>query len=233
MVACNELHATMAFAFRLEAMSIKRIGILGAGRAGTALARAAASARIDVRIAGSRPPRMMKYHLTQYASHATAVLAEDIAEDADLVVLMVPQEELDDIDVPSLAGILLVDATNRWEDEPLPDWLETSLEAGLSSSEGIATHFKSSRVVKALNHISHWDMDADRATKQSAQRALGVASDNKQDAQTVSELTLALGFSPVLLPNLAAGRGLEPGGAIFNEVIDAATLSARLGPPAQ
>ncbi|UTM47356.1 NADPH-dependent F420 reductase [Glutamicibacter mysorens] len=205
-------------------MSIKRIGILGAGRAGTALARAAAAAGIEVRIAGSRPPRMMKYHLAQYASRATGVLAEEIAEDVDLVVLMVPQEELGDIDVSSLAGILLVDATNRWEDEPLPDWLEASLDAGLSSSEGIAARFKSSRVVKALNHISHWDMDADRATKQSAQRALSVAADNAQDAQMVSELTKALGFSPVQLPSLAAGRVLEPQGPVFNQVLDAESL---------
>ena len=205
-------------------MSIKRIGILGAGRAGTALARAAASAGIDVRIAGSRPPQMMKYHLAQYASRATGVRAEDIAQDVDLVVLMVPQEELDDVDVSSLAGTLLVDATNRWEDEPLPDWLEASLDAGLCSSEGIAARFKSSHVVKALNHISHWDMDADRATKQSAQRALGVASDNKQYAQIVSELTEALGFWPVLLPSLAAGRVLEPQGPVFNQVLDAESL---------
>lgn len=205
-------------------MSIKRIGILGAGRAGTALARAAATAGIEVRIAGSRPPRMMKYHLAQYASRATGVLAEEITEDVDLVVLMVPQEELGDIDVSSLAGTLLVDATNRWENEPLPDWLEASLDAGLSSSEGIAARFKSSRVVKALNHISHWDMDADRATKQSAQRALGVAADNAQDAQMVSELTKALGFSPVQLPSLAAGRVLEPQGPVFNQVLDAESL---------
>lgn len=167
---------------------------------------------------------MMKYHLAQYASRATGVLAEDIAEDVDLVVLMVPQEELDDIDVPSLAGILLVDATNRWESEPLPAWLQASLDAGLSSSEGIAAHFKSSHVVKALNHISHWDMDADRATKQSAQRALGVATENNQYAQIVSELTEALGFSPVLLPSLAAGRVLEPQGPVFNQVLDAESL---------
>lgn len=167
---------------------------------------------------------MMKYHLAQYASRATGVLAEEIAEDVDLVVLMVPEEELGDIDVSSLAGTLLVDATNRWEDEPLPDWLEASLDAGLSSSEGIAARFKSSRVVKALNHISHWDMDADRATKQSAQRALGVAADNAQDAQMVSELTKALGFSPVQLPSLAAGRVLEPQGPVFNQVLDAESL---------
>ncbi|TFH57223.1 NADPH-dependent F420 reductase [Glutamicibacter arilaitensis] len=210
-------------------MSIKRIGILGAGRAGTALARAAASAGIEVQIAASRPPRMLKYHLAQYASHATGVLAEDIAHDVDLVVLMVPQEELDDIDVSSLAGTLLIDATNRWEDEPLPHWFESALDAGLSSSEAIAAHFKSSHVVKALNHISHWDMDADRATKQAAQRALGVASDSSENAGTVCELTQALGFSPVALPSLAAGRGMEPGGAVFNEVLDAVELAELLG----
>lgn len=210
-------------------MSIKRIGILGAGRAGTALARAAASAGIEVAIAGSRPPRMMKYHLAQYAPKAVSVLASGIAADAELVVLMVPQEELDDVDVSTLAGKLLVDATNRWDQEPLPAWFEDSLGAGLSSSEAIAAHFKSSHVVKALNHISHWDMDADRAAKQAAQRALAVASDNAQDAAVVAGLVEQLGFAPVILPDLAFGKQLEPGGEIFNEVLDAPSLNQRIG----
>lgn len=210
-------------------MSIDKIGILGAGRAGTALARAAASSGIHVKIAGSRPARLMKYHVAQYAPQATAVDATDIAKDVQLVALMVPQEDLDDIDSESLAGSLLIDATNRWNDEPLPHWLLSAIDRGLSSSEALAEHFSQSRVAKALNHISHWDLDADRASKSAARRALGIATDSPQDAALVASLVLQLGFTPVQLPDLAAGIALEPTGQIFNEVLGAEEFIRRIG----
>lgn len=205
-------------------MGIERIGILGAGRAGTALARLAAVRGLDVQIASSRRPSMMKYHLAQYATKAQAVAAEDVAKDVAVVVLLVPQEELDDVDPQTLAGTILVDATNRWAQEPLPDWFEEGLDSGLSSSAVIARRFPDCRVVKALNHISHWDMDATKGSHHSVQRAMGVASDDAQAAETVAQLMRTLGFAPVILDDLAAGHVLEPAGSIFNEVLDAAEL---------
>ncbi|MGP9649282.1 hypothetical protein CQ010_05105 [Arthrobacter sp. MYb211] len=203
---------------------IERIGILGAGRAGTALARAAASAGIAVNIASSRPVGQMKYHLAQYAPQAQAVPAQDIGAGVDLVVLMVPQEDLDEVAQDSLADLVLLDATNRWQDEPLPDWLELSLRAGLSSSEAIAAHFPESRVVKALNHISHWDLDSDGAAKTEQRRALAIATDDPEGAGLAAALISALGYEPVRLADLAAGRWMEPEGEIFNQVLGAEQL---------
>src|SRR5699024_3164352 len=132
-----------------EMSSIRKIGILGAGRAGTAIARAAARAGVDTQIASTRSPSQMKYHLLQYAPSATAVYAHDIAADVDVVVLVVPQEDLDDVSPDWVGEGILVDATNRWEDEPLPEWFTTALNSGLSSSEVIAQQFPRTRVVKA------------------------------------------------------------------------------------
>lgn len=209
-------------------MQIDRIAILGAGRAGTALARTAALSGIEVDIASTRTPQMMKYHLAQYAPQANAVLAKDIAGNTDVVVLMVPQEELDEVDPETLNSVVLVDATNRWQDEPLPEWFEQGLAEGLSSSEVIARRFSCARVVKALNHISHWDLDADRASRQSSQRALALASDDKQAAALIAELTTQLGFTAVTLRNLSSGRILEPRGPIFNEVLSADAMQELL-----
>lgn len=212
----------------LPARALNRLGILGAGRAGTALARVAAQAGIEVNIAASRPPRMLKYHLMQYAPQAVAVTAQDIAKNADAVILMIPQEELGQINPDTLRGIILVDATNRWEDEELPNWFEAALAAGLSSSEAIAQRFDSARVVKALNHISHWDMDSFARHSANPRRALGVASDHDADALLVAELIERLGYEAVLLESLAAGAVLEPGSPIFNEQLSAAELRQAL-----
>ena len=250
-------------------MSLKEhraVGILGAGRAGTALALALERAGIPVSIASTRSPTAMRFHLAQYAPQATAVPAVHIAQGAcggtALVVLMVPQEELDSVDPSWLAGALLVDATNRWEDEPLPEWFQQSLAAGLSSSEAVASRFPDSTVVKTLNHINHWDLDgggqrvrprlqpvsgassplpgaalprADHSAPGSAargtaavphqRRALGIASDDGPAASSVAHLIEVLGFDPVVLPSLSAGRVLEPEGPVFNRSWTAAELT--------
>lgn len=200
------------------------IGVLGAGRAGTALARVADSCGIEVDIAATRTPVQLKYHLAQYAPRARAVNAEEIGERAQIVVLMVPQEDLDDVDAPTLAGTVLVDATNRWQQEPVPRWLQAHLDEGMSSSEAIATRFSTARVVKALNHLSHWDLDApDRATA-SPRRGLLVASDDDAAAALVSSLITQLGYDPVHVPRLHKGRIAEPGGPLFNRPMTAAQI---------
>ncbi|MGO1184364.1 MAG: NADPH-dependent F420 reductase [Micrococcaceae bacterium] len=207
-----------------EPDTLTTLGILGAGRAGTALARVAASCGLDVDIAASRTPAQLKYHLAQYAPRARAIDAEDIGERAQIVVLMVPQEDLDDVDPPSLAGTILVDATNRWQQEPVPRWLQAHLDEGMSSSEAIAAHFSTARVVKALNHLSHWDLDApDRATA-SPRRGLLVASDDDPAAALVAALVSRLGYDPVHVPRLHKGRIAEPGGPLFNRPMTAAQI---------
>ncbi|WP_313821698.1 NAD(P)-binding domain-containing protein [Citricoccus sp.] len=211
---------------------IRPLNILGAGRAGTSLARAAAAAGLPVRIASSRPPTAMRLHLSQYAPRATAVAAEAIAQDGTdqpIVVLMVPQEDLDSVDPGWLDGCLLVDATNRWAGEPLPGWLQTALDAGRSSSEALAARFRGATVVKALNHVSHWELDTAGRSPGPERRALGVAADREDAAAAVGQLAGELGFAPVLLPGLAAGRALEPDGPVFNRPMSAPELARLTG----
>lgn len=205
--------------------SYNPLGILGAGRAGTALARLAARNNIAVRIASSRTPSQMRYHLMQYAPVAEAVHAEQIAKDVAVIILAVPQEDLDDIPPSWIRDRILIDATNRWEEEPLPDWFDTGLAEGLSSSEVLAQRFPDARVVKALNHISHWAMDAP-STAQS--RAAAIATDDAEAAAVVAQLVTALGFEPVIAPSLADGSKTEPGTPFFNVASTSQELAQHL-----
>lgn len=193
--------------------SCDRIGILGAGRAGTAFARAAARSNIAVQIASTRTPSQMRYHLLQYAPRAQAITAEDIGQNVDVVILAVPQEDLDAVDPAWLADRIVIDATNRWESEPIPTWLEAGLSTGLSSSEVLAQRFSSSRLVKALNHLSHWTVDEPPA---GTPRGALVAADDAQARSAVVSLVERLGFSPVPVDTLKAGKLFEPDTEFFN-----------------
>ena len=169
------------------------VGILGAGRAGTALARAIAriprlspgTAAPRVMVAGTRRPAAVQRHLAIYAPEAVAVSAEDLAAEAELVVVAVPREALDDVDPLTLAGPAtraVVDLTNTWGDEPVPAWLD---DDGAPGTVRIAERWAAAGlrvpVVRAFSEISHHDLeDAGRAARDGAESA-------ERTAETVTE----------------------------------------------
>lgn len=203
------------------------VGILGAGRAGTAFARTLLAADVGVDICSTRPPKALQHHLKIYAPGAEPVAPEQIAERTrhngpGIVILAVPQEELDEVDPAWIGESILIDATNTWtysgEREPLPGWLEAAVTEQLPSSMAIAGHFSPARTVKALNHIAHSELDdaAGRDLPMTQRRALAVAADDDQARGLVMGLLVRMGFDPVSLGPLAAGRVMEPDGPLFN-----------------
>ncbi|GAA1825917.1 NADPH-dependent F420 reductase [Nesterenkonia flava] len=199
------------------------VGILGAGRAGTAFARTLLAAGVDVDICSTRSPRALQHHLKIYAPGTAPVWPEEIAVRTrqvgpGIVILAIPQEELDDVDPQWVSGTVLVDATNTWQDELLPGWLEAAIAEQLPTSMAIAGHFGRARVVKALNHISHHDVDKEAQPDMplSQRRAVAVAADDEEARGLVMGLLVRMGFDPVSVGALAAGRIMEPDGPLFN-----------------
>lgn len=205
------------------------VGILGAGRAGTAFARAMLRAGIAVDICSTRPPKALQHHLKIYAPGASAVWPEQIAERTRIrgpgaVLLAVPQEELDDVDPQWVAGTVLVDATNTWDDELLPSWLQAGIDEQLPTSMVIAGHFRAAlgrwvRVVKALNHLAHHELDraADPDLPLAQRQAAAVAADDDDSRGHVMGLLMRMGFDPVSIGPLAATGIMEPDGPLFNK----------------
>ena len=225
------------------------VGILGAGRAGTALARAIAriprlspgTAAPRVMVAGTRRPAAVQRHLTIYAPEAVAVSAEDLAAEAELVVVAVPREALDDVDPLALAGPAtraVVDLTNTWGDEPVPAWLDDDAAPGTTRiAERWAAAGLRVPVVRAFSEISHHDLgDAGRAT--APRRALAVGTERTDAApepaavaaarDTVVALVTAMGFDAVPYTGLDRAGVLEPGAAGFGTAHDAGRLAALL-----
>ncbi|MCV7562316.1 NAD(P)-binding domain-containing protein [Micrococcus luteus] len=225
------------------------VGILGAGRAVTALARAIAriprlspgTAAPRVVVAGTRRPAAVQRHLTIYAPEAVAVSAEDLAAEAELVVVAVPREALDDVDPLALAGPAtraVVDLTNTWGDEPVPDWLD---DDGAPGSVRIAARWAAAGVrvpvVRAFSEISHHDLeDAGRATAPRRALAVGTEPTDATAApaavaaarDTVVALVTAMGFDAVPYTGLGRAGVLEPGAAGFGTAHDAGRLAALL-----
>jgi hypothetical protein len=197
---------------------VQRIAVLGAGHAGPPIARLAIKAGYQVSIAASGDPADIALITELLIPGAQPQWASDAAADADMVVLAIPMHRFLDLDPSMLAGKLVIDAMNYW---PASDGVLGAFEHD-GSSEIVAERLASSVVVKALNHISYHDLEdqALPAPAPAADRpAAGLASDDPTASAAVADFLDRIGYDPVHLPGLRAGRVLQPGGSVFGVVL--------------
>jgi predicted dinucleotide-binding enzyme len=189
-----------------------RLAVLGAGHVGPVIARLATKAGYPVAIATSGDPEDIALITELLVPGAQPRWASDAVADADIVVLAMPLHRFLDVDPGLLSGKLVVDAMNYW---PASDGVLRAFEDG-GSSEIVAWRLAGSTVVKALNHIGYHELeDRARPTGSPDRRAAGVAGDGPAAVATIAGLVDRIGYDPVPLDSLRAGRVLQPGGPVF------------------
>jgi len=129
-------------------------------------------------------------------------------------VLAIPLHKFAPFDPALVAGKLVVDTMNYW---PPGDGVKQLFEDRQYSSREIVEHrLARSAIVKTLNHIGYHELeDGRRPVGSPERRALGIAGDDPEAVDVVAEVIERIGYDPVRLDSLSAGRLLEPGGPIF------------------
>jgi 8-hydroxy-5-deazaflavin:NADPH oxidoreductase len=184
-------------------MTVKSVGIIGAGRIGQAMAQTALRAGRQVVIANSRGPQSLTSLVQELGVGVTAGAAQDAAA-ADIVVLAVMWP-----DVPQAVqgleweGRIVIDPTNDFDPSDLD---------GRTSSEVVADLVTPARVVKAANTLGAAVLGSD-PHQAGGQRVIFLSGDDADAKSEVLALFEDAGFFVVDLGNLLEGGRMQQVGA--------------------
>ncbi len=169
------------------------LGIIGSGNIGSALARAFTTAGHEVVIANSRGPESLTTLVAELGDRAHAGTVEQAAQAGDLVVVTIPLAAVTSIPSDLLAGRIVIDTNNYY---PGRDGAIAELDdETTTTSELVAAHFSSSRIVKAFNHIPALDIAAHAQPSGTAdRRALAVYANDGEARDRVVTLIDEIGF---------------------------------------
>ena len=196
-----------------------KITVLGAGHVGPAIARLALAAAHNVAIATSGDPGELALVTQLLIPGAEPLWAAEAIGRADIVVLAMPLHRFLRVDPNDLSGKLVIDAMNYWPptDGMLPSPFD---DQSIGTSELVAMRLQDSTVVKTLNHVGYHELETyARPAGSLDRRALGVAGDDLEAVNRVSEFVDRIGYDAVRVGPLSGGQVLQPGGPVFGAVL--------------
>ena len=199
-----------------------KIGIIGAGNIGHALALRFGAAGHEITIANSRGPETLSDMARETGAQAGTI--EQAATGNDLVVIAIPMAKIADLpsglfaDAP--AELIVVDTNNYYPRER--DGRIAEIEAGLAESLWVENQI-GHPVVKAFNMmIAQHIADEGKPAATVGRDALAIAGDDADAKATVMRLVDEIGFDAVDAGSITDSWRQQPGSPVYCRDYDAA-----------
>ncbi|WP_410013472.1 NADPH-dependent F420 reductase [Sodalis sp. C49] len=202
-----------------------KIGIIGAGFIGRAIAQLAMKQGHEVMVSNSRGPQTLM-SLVASIGCLTGTAAQAAAF-GELVVVAIPLRNYLQVPVAPLVGKVVLDANNYYpeRDGQMPELENQSI----TTSELLARHLVGANIVKAFNSIRVNDLERDGMPAGApGRRALPISGDDAQAKQQAAALIDQFGFDVVDAGSLAEGWRFQRGRPMYCERFDAAGLQKAL-----
>ncbi len=193
------------------------LGIIGSGNIGSAVARLAVAAGMNVVIANSRGPESLQDLIAELGPLAAAGTVEDAAKAGDAVVLSIPLKAVSDLPDGLLDGKIVLDTSNYY---PSRDGRIAALDnSAVTTSELVQSWLPGTRYVKAFNNILAHHLPLLARPGGAADRsALPIASDDGAAKAEAAALLDALGYDAVDAGTVAESWRFEPESAGYTRL---------------
>jgi predicted dinucleotide-binding enzyme len=204
-----------------------KIGIIGTGRIGGALARHWVNAGHEV-FMSSRHPEDLEGLAKELGPRAHVGQPRQAAAFGSIILVSVPYGAMPQIGTDfaaELAGKVIIDTSNPVERRDGPqaiDWQRKG--AGVATAELL----KNERVVRAFNCIPAASL-AEQANRQPARIAIPIGGDDAAAIAIAERLIRDAGFDPVMIGSLAETRQFDLGQPLAQGNLSAAELRQRMG----
>lgn len=203
-----------------------KIGIIGTGRIGGALAAYWVKAGHEVFVS-SRHPQELQVLVARLGPRAHAGTPRQAAAFGTVILVSVPYSAMPQLGVDlraELAGKVILDTSNPSERRDGPMALDAQKKgAGIATAE----YLHDRRIVRAFNCIPAATL-ANDSNRQPERIAIPIGGDDPQALRIAAQLVRETGFDPVVVGSLARTREFDLGQPLATGRLTAAELRSRL-----
>jgi predicted dinucleotide-binding enzyme len=204
-----------------------KIGIIGTGRIGGALARHWVGAGHEV-FMSSRHPEELAGLARELGPRARAGMPRDAAAFGDVVLVSIPYAAMPQVGTDyavELDGKIVIDTSNPVERRDGAMALEAQRKgAGVATAEFL----RGTRVVRAFNCIPAASL-ANDGNRMPERIAIPIGGDDAEALEVAQRLVRDAGFDPVVVGSLARTREFDLGQPLASRQFTAAEMRRELG----
>lgn len=205
-----------------------RIGIIGCGNIGSALARHWIEAGHSL-ILSAKHQENAKRLAKQLGRQAFVGSALDAATQGEVVLLTVPLGQVPNLGNEvreALRGKIVMDTCNPYPERD-GHYAEEVLKSGRGTGVWTASQIPGARVVRAFNSV-YAEMFETQAHRKGQPVGVPLASDDEEGLKTVAALVRDAGFGPIIVGKLENGKLFDPGTPTYGSGLSDQELAAKL-----